>query len=145
VAPHSEAYREELERLARSLGLSACVEFTGFVSDAELARLYRESDVFLAASAHEGFCVPLLEAMRYDLPVVAYAAPHSAVAETMAQAGIVFYRMEHPAVAEMLLRVLRDQGLRKGIIEKQRERIRSHENRAIFEDNLYAALKEAVI
>ncbi|MCR9142346.1 MAG: glycosyltransferase family 4 protein [bacterium] len=144
VGAHSESYREELERLVRGLDLSDSVEFTGFVSDERLAELYGVSDVFLSASAHEGFCVPLLEAMRSDLPVVAYASPHSAVGETMSEAGVVFRRMEHPAVAELVLRLLYDADLRQSIVIGQRERVGAHDNRRIFERNLYAPLREVV-
>ena len=50
------------------------VHFSGHITDEELAAYYRSADVFICISEHEGFCVPLLEAMQYDVPVVAYAA-----------------------------------------------------------------------
>ncbi len=142
VATHARSYREELDCLVRSLDLSESVEFTGFVSDARLAELYGQARLFCSASAHEGFCVPLLEAMRYDVPVLAYASPHSAVGETLRGAGVEYHRIRHPAVAEMALTLLRDGPLRRGVVERQRLRIRSHINREIFETKLYAVVRD---
>lgn len=142
VSAHAEAYLSELRTLVRSLNLQDSVEFTGFVTDEALAAHYRQADVFVSASAHEGFCVPLLEAMRCDLPVVAYASVHSAVAETMADAGVLFDRLDYPVVAELVLSLLHDDELRRGVIERQRERVRLHNNQSIFEQHLYGVLKE---
>lgn len=144
VAAHAELYLAELQALARSLDVADAVEFTGFVADEELARLYREADVFVSASAHEGFCVPLLEAMGYDLPVIAYRSAHSAVAETMAGAGVLFDRLDYPRVAEVIQSLVNDDELRAGVIARQRERIQRHDNRKIFERDLYDALKSTL-
>jgi len=62
--------------------------FTGPVSDEELAVYYRHAAVYISMSEHEGFCVPLLEAMATDVPVLAYAA--AAVPDTLAGAGVQF-------------------------------------------------------
>ena len=75
-----EAYFLPLERMARELALPEVV-FTGQVEDAELPAFYEAADVFLCLSEHEGFCVPLLEAMSHGVPVLAYDA--GAVAETL--------------------------------------------------------------
>ena len=47
--------------------------FTGPVPDDELAAYYRWADAYVSLSEHEGFCVPLVEAMAMDVPVLAYA------------------------------------------------------------------------
>ena len=60
---------------------------TGPVSDAQLAAHYAAADVFVVCSEHEGFCVPLLEAMHYRVPIVAYAS--TAVPETLGDAGVL--------------------------------------------------------
>ena len=62
--------------------------FTGPVPDEELAVYYRHAAVYISLSEHEGFCVPLLEAMAADVPVLAYAA--AAVPETLGGAGVQF-------------------------------------------------------
>ena len=72
------AYQQALARYQRQLNL-ANVWITGAVPDEQLAAFYRSADVFLTVSEHEGFCVPLLEAMAFDVPVV--ARRHAAVPE----------------------------------------------------------------
>ena len=62
--------------------------FTGPVPDEELAVYYRTASVYISLSEHEGFCVPLLEAMAADVPVLAYAS--SAVPDTLGGAGVSF-------------------------------------------------------
>ena len=59
----------------------------GSVSGAELEAYFRAADVFVLASDHEGFCVPLAEAMGHGVPIVAYGV--TAVPETVGGAGLV--------------------------------------------------------
>ena len=81
-----EAYYLPLERMARELGLEEVV-FTGQVEDDELPELYALADAFVGLSEHEGFCVPLSEAMSFGVPVLAYDA--GAVAETLDGGGVL--------------------------------------------------------
>ena len=62
--------------------------FTGPVPDEDLAVYYRKAAVYVSLSEHEGFCVPLVEAMAAGVPVLAYAA--AAVPETLGGAGVQF-------------------------------------------------------
>ncbi|MGE5200107.1 MAG: glycosyltransferase, partial [Rhodospirillaceae bacterium] len=64
------------------------VLFTGAVPDRELAAYYRYSSVYISMSEHEGFCVPLVEAMAADLPVLAYSC--TAIPDTLGGAGVQF-------------------------------------------------------
>lgn len=66
------AYTEALHRFAADLGVGGAVGFVGRLSDQGLARAYEDSDVLVVTSEHEGFCVPVVEAMGHGLPVVAY-------------------------------------------------------------------------
>ncbi|MGH9103885.1 MAG: glycosyltransferase family 4 protein, partial [Acidimicrobiales bacterium] len=70
----SPSYEVALRRYVAYLGLEEAVELTGSVTPGELAALYAAADVFVCCSEHEGFCVPLLEALHAGVPVVAYAA-----------------------------------------------------------------------
>src|SRR6266576_2335507 len=74
--------------------------FTGPVPDEELAVYYRHAAVYVSLSEHEGFCVPLLEAMAADVPVLAYAA--AAVPETLGGAGVLFQPKDLELASEML-------------------------------------------
>lgn len=116
-----EKYLNELVSLACLLNLQNSVQFTGKVSYETMAALYRGADLFLSMSEHEGFCVPLLESMHFDLPVLAYAS--SAVPETLGQGGVLFYEKNYPLVAEMMERLISDRMLRQQMIGKQRDRL----------------------
>ena len=85
-APVLPAYTASLQRLVSELNLPG-VWFAGAVDEARLAAFYRGADVFVSASAHEGFGLPIMEAMAAGVPVVATGC--GAVPETVAGAGIV--------------------------------------------------------
>jgi L-malate glycosyltransferase len=95
--------------------------FTGPVSDAELAVYYRHAAVYISLSEHEGFCVPLLEAMAADVPVLAYAA--GAVPDTLGGAGVQFAPKDLEVAAELLGTLAFDDDLRAAIIAGQRRRL----------------------
>jgi glycosyltransferase involved in cell wall biosynthesis len=95
--------------------------FPGAVSDEELAAYYRWADVYVSLSEHEGFCVPLVEAMATDVPVLAYAA--GAVPETLGGAGILFSPKDLEFAAEMIGSLVYDRDVRRGIIHGQRRRL----------------------
>src|SRR5439155_16659710 len=69
-----ERYLHELQTLVRDFDLQDYVLFAGHVTPAELVAYYRSADLFLCMSEHEGFCVPILEAMHFDVRVLAYSA-----------------------------------------------------------------------
>ena len=95
--------------------------FPGAVTDEELAAYYRWADVYVSLSEHEGFCVPLVEAMAADVPVLAYAA--GAVPETLGGAGLVFAPKDLEFAAEMVGSLVYDRDVRTGIIRGQRRRL----------------------
>jgi glycosyltransferase involved in cell wall biosynthesis len=95
--------------------------FTGAVPDDELAAYYRWADVYVSLSEHEGFCVPLVEAMAADVPVLAYAA--GAVPETLGGAGVLFEPKDLEVAAEMLGMLVYDRPVRQAVIEGQRRRL----------------------
>ena len=131
-----EAYYGTVRILARNLGLQH-VHFMGSVTDAELRAFYRVADLFLCASEHEGFCIPLLESMAFDVPVLAYAA--AAVPETLDGAGVLYRRKDPEPVAEMMHRLTCDRDFRAAVQAAQRRRIQRY--RAL---DLPAALGEAL-
>ncbi|MFQ5722051.1 MAG: glycosyltransferase family 4 protein [Candidatus Aminicenantales bacterium] len=96
--------------------------FTGHIPDEEMFALYRASDVFLSLSEHEGFCLPLLESMIFDLPIVAYDS--TAVPYTLAGAGILVKEKRPDHLAELLAEVVHNQLLREKIITSQRQRLK---------------------
>src|SRR5262249_21738708 len=95
--------------------------FTGPIPDEELAVYYRHAAVYLSLSEHEGFCVPLLEAMAADVPVLAYAA--AAVPDTLGGAGVQFAPKDLEQAAELLGALAFDDDLRASVIDGQRRRL----------------------
>jgi len=112
-ASSSHSYWTALGRYVAALGLSDAVEITGGVSAGVLAAQFRAADVFVCLSEHEGFCVPLLEAMHHQLPIVAFDA--AAVPETLANAGVLLVDKSPPTVAAAVNRVLVDEPLRDAL------------------------------
>jgi L-malate glycosyltransferase len=111
--------------------------FPGVVSDWELAAYYRTANVYISMSEHEGFCVPLVEAMAADVPVLAFAS--TAVPETLGGAGVLFGQKDMEYAAELLAQLAFDPGVRACVIEGQRRRLRD-----FAEDRLRARLAQVV-
>jgi glycosyltransferase involved in cell wall biosynthesis len=95
--------------------------FAGQVPDEDLASFYRTASAYVSLSEHEGFCVPLVEAMAMDVPILAYAA--GAVPETLGGAGLLFAPKDLERAAELLGLLAYDRELRRQVIEGQRARL----------------------
>lgn len=106
----SQRYSEALDGFVESMDLESTVTFTGRISAERLESEYRRADVFCCLSDHEGFGLPLLEAMSRGIPVVAYGA--AAVTETVGDAGLILSEKPPHLVATALERILSDQSLR---------------------------------
>ena len=85
--PATESYAAALRRFVIDLGVSDAVRFTGHASDATVASAYAQADVLVVTSEHEGFCVPVVEAMAAHIPVVAF--DQGAVPEVLGGAGLL--------------------------------------------------------
>ncbi len=127
-----ELYYAMLQDFVAANGVSN-VHFTGHVSNEELTAYYDLADVFLCASEHEGFCVPIVESFYKRVPVVAYAA--TAVPATMDGAGILYESKDATQVAACVDAVVRDEALRDRIVEGQDralDRLRARDFRALL-------------
>jgi glycosyltransferase involved in cell wall biosynthesis len=117
----TELYSFSLRELANYLGIGYAVEFVGALADDEVRAMYEASDVYLCMSEHEGFCLPLIEAMHFGLPVVAYAA--GAVPETLRDGGVLVREKRHAEIGQMLAKVANPGELRSQLQHKGRERV----------------------
>jgi glycosyltransferase involved in cell wall biosynthesis len=117
----SQQYIERLHADVDRLGLKDAVTFTGSVPIESLVAYYRGATALLTLSEHEGFCVPLLEAMRSDLPIVAHSA--GAIPDTLGDAGVLLHEKTPEAVAAALERVVGDRELRRDLVAKGRARL----------------------
>ena len=108
------------------------VHFAGSVPQSQLNAYYQCADIFLCMSEHEGFCIPLIEAMVHDIPVLAFAA--GAVPETLDGSGIVFHEKDYPQLAEMLGHLTKDSELRGAVIHSQRKRLERYRERKLEQE-----------
>lgn len=133
VGPYNglEPYFDELRQAVLDLGIADSVIFTGAVTFSHLKAYYRVSDVFVCLSEHEGFCIPLLEAMHFDVPIVAYAA--GAVPETLGGAGVLLRSKDPACAAEAVARLIEDREWRTGIVQAQRERATAFSREQVIE------------
>lgn len=133
-----DAYVASVKETIVKHGLKGAVSLKGVVSDRSLVRHYRTSGAFLSLSEHEGFCVPLVEAMQARTPIVALRA--AAVPETLGSGGLLVDNRDPKETAAALHRVLTEPSLKQKLTEAQaREALRFEP--AAFAGPLQAALR----
>lgn len=115
-----ERYYDKLNKYVRELQLED-VYFTGHIRFDEILAYYRIADVFLCMSEHEGFCIPLVEAMYFKIPIVAYTCP--GVKETLGYAGLKQEKKDCKVAAEMIHMLMQKEELRKSVVEEQNRRL----------------------
>ncbi len=115
------SYRQALAELAAELGLAEQVQFSGRVSAAQFKTYYECADLYVTASRHEGFCVPLIESMYFNAPILARDA--AAIPETLGDAGILFTDLGYAEAAQMAHIMISDTAVHQQIIAKQQERL----------------------
>jgi glycosyltransferase involved in cell wall biosynthesis len=108
-----ETYYESLRELISRLWLAGAVVFTGGVTDEALKAYYMTAHVFLITSRHEGFCVPLVEAMAMKVPIVAYSS--SAIPDTAGDAALVWPERNPNLAAESINMIVSDEELGAGL------------------------------
>lgn len=114
-----ERYYHRLRRYVGALELDNVV-FTGHIPFAQILAYYHLADLFLCMSEHEGFCVPLVEAMYFGMPILAYDT--SAISDTLGGSGILLPTNDPMEAALAADRVLRDPDLRREVVAGQRRR-----------------------
>jgi glycosyltransferase involved in cell wall biosynthesis len=120
--PRRTAYFDALQALMYEEGFTpAEVVFTGHVDHDDLLACYAAASVFVSMSEHEGFGVPLVEAMLMDVPILAFRA--AAVPDTLGPAGMSFGEKLIPEVAELASLLAGDGRLRAAVLAGQRRRL----------------------
>ena len=117
----AEKYYEQLNLLLDRLKLEN-VYITGQINFRELISYYRIADVFISMSEHEGFCVPILESMYFDIPIIANNS--SGIPYTLENSGILVNKKNYIEIAEMVNILIKDSELQKKIVRKQKERLK---------------------
>lgn len=114
-------YYAKLKRYVYELGMEEDILFTGHTKFASILAYYRMADAFVCMSEHEGFCVPLVEAMLFDVPILAYNS--SAIPDTLGGAGLLLQDKNPLEAAAVLHRLMNSQELRKSVIAGQQKRL----------------------
>jgi glycosyltransferase involved in cell wall biosynthesis len=119
--PATDSYVGALHRYVAELGLDGAVQFAGHASDAAVASAYARADVLVVTSEHEGFCVPVVEAMSAGVPVVAF--DRGAVPEVLGAAGVLVADKDPYALAAAIRGLLADAARRDAVVAGGRRRL----------------------
>jgi glycosyltransferase involved in cell wall biosynthesis len=123
-------YVNEVKSLIKSLQISEHVCLTGKISNEELHGYYRIADVFLSMSEHEGFGVPLAEAMAFEIPVVAYKC--TAIPDTVGENECLFEKKDFHVIAS-IIENLKDEDFKRKVIELQDEQLKKFSPDAVWD------------
>lgn len=97
------------------------VHFSGHISFAAILAYYCIGDVFVCMSEHEGFCVPLVEAMYFETPIVAYNC--AAIPDTLQNAGILVDKKDYTEIAKQMNNIITNNELSKSLIKNGQARL----------------------
>lgn len=129
----SNAYSEALKNLVKELHIENDVIFTGKVPFSQYIAYYKLADVYLCMSAHEGFCIPLVEALYYNVPIIAINS--TAVPDTLGGSGVLLDDRDPDVVGKEIDRLVSDADYRKKILDT--EKVRLSEFRPEVVEKLY--------
>lgn len=127
-----ENYHQRLVDYYDSLGLTQNdIVFPGHIKFDEILAYYSVADVFLCMSEHEGFCVPLVEAMCFDIPII--AKDTSAIGYTLGESGVLLGENSSLEYAGMIHYLMTNKEFRDEIVMRQRERLKDFSNKKVIE------------
>ena len=124
------AYGKKLKKYIEMLELDS-IYLTGHVSFSDILAYYKVADIFLCMSEHEGFCVPLVEAMYFGVPIIAYDS--SAIKETLGGCGLLLDTKDPKVVSEAINLVQSDKDLNEKMILLEENRLKTFNNDEIKE------------
>jgi len=116
----TDLYYMRLKKYVEEIGVEDVI-FTGHIKFDEILAFYKVANVFLCMSEHEGFCVPLVEAMMFQVPIIAYNS--TAIPSTLGGSGFMIDDKEPIFVAKCIDKVVSDKKLQDNLITKQNERL----------------------
>lgn len=124
-SPFIKDYDYTLKRYIDYLEIQDSVIMPGHSSFEEILAYYSCADIFLCMSEHEGFCVPLLEAMMFDVPIIAYNS--TAIPFTLESSGVITDSKEPKEVAVLIEKIVKNDEYRMEIVNIQKKRLRDFE------------------
>jgi glycosyltransferase involved in cell wall biosynthesis len=120
-----DEYEAEVLRAIDALPGSGLVRMLGRRTDEDVYALYRAADLYVSSSLHEGYGMPLVEAMAFDLPILAHAT--GGVTETLGSGGLILDDTSPESLAAAVRLILHEPGLRRAIIKGQRASLARYE------------------
>ena len=136
-----ERYEGRLRSYVKTLGVEDGVIFTGYCSFEEILAWYRAADAFVCMSGHEGFCVPLAEAMYFGVPIVAYRT--AAVPETAGNGALLLDSRDPETAAAAIHRTLTDGALKAYLLAEQEKQLAQYSYDNVRKRMLACLAKEA--
>ena len=136
-----ELYYDKLRRYSEQLGIADNIIFTGHIGFDEILAYYHIADMFICMSEHEGFCVPLVEAMFFDLPIIAFDS--SAIAGTLDGSGLLLKDKDPLETAAVMNYIMKNEDEKEAIISGQRERLKAFRH-DIVEKQFLSYLKKFI-
>jgi glycosyltransferase involved in cell wall biosynthesis len=134
------AYNRMLRKIAARLKVQGAVVFAGGVPDNQLKAYYEAAHVFMITSEHEGFCVPLVEAMSMKMPIVAYAS--SAIPATVNGVGLVWHERNPYLLAESVNSIVKDEHLAAALGEMGWRRYEQHFTNERIETQFMSVIRQ---
>ncbi|NRT90802.1 glycosyltransferase [Clostridium beijerinckii] len=132
----TEKYYAKLRGFVKKLKLTD-VYFTGHIPFKDIIAYYKIADVFLCMSEHEGFCVPLLESMYFNVPIIAFNS--SAISYTLGDSGILLNNKNYIEYSEVIRKIMQDNTYKQELIGKQKsnlQKFRKSFTVEMFKNNL---------
>ena len=139
-AHNPNPYEVYLISLVKKLGLEHKVIFTGIVSFENLLSLYEIADVFLCMSEHEGFCVPLIESMLMNVPVIAYKS--TAIPYTLNDAGFLVDEKNYKIISQLIWKLINDKKLYSKVVDEQSKYVHDTFTNDNFKSSLNQIIRE---
>jgi glycosyltransferase involved in cell wall biosynthesis len=132
-------YAGSLRERVRQRGVEGSVTFAPAPTDAALKAYYASADVFVIASEHEGFCVPVVEAMALELPVAGFCS--TALSDTLGNAGVLWDDRSAWLLAESVAYLRRERPVYTELQERGRNRYREKFTNERIEERFVTALE----
>ena len=132
--PFIKDYDTALKEYIKYLNLEDCIIMPGHSSFQEILAYYSCADIFLCMSEHEGFCVPLVEAMIFNVPIIAYHS--TAIPFTLQNSGVIVESKEPKKIASLIEEITKNEEYRIEIIKGQKNRLKYFEPNKLQEKYL---------
>lgn len=142
IHPEMGKYMENLQLNIQRFGLEDHIRFMGRVAASVLKSFLLSSTIFLCMSEHEGFCVPLIEAQNFGLPVVAFNS--TAVGDTVGADQVLFNELDYDLFASAIFTIANDEAIRDFLIDRGYENYKNRFTNKMVKRSFMKAIESIV-